>query len=391
MELSFVPSLIVLVLIVFLGMVCCRHVKVLRELALPASIVGGLLYLLLSAGFRYFAEFELELSSLIRRPFMLAFFASVGLGASLQQLRRGGGGTMMFLTAAVGLLVMQNAIGVLGAAAFQLPPFLGLIFGSVTLSGGHGTGVAWAGAFDKLYGVANLESIALAAATVGVVAGGLIGGPVAARLIKRHRLSPPQPTESMLPKAQAEAGGHPFSADSLLGHLFLLLVCIVLADAMPNRVLGVTVPSFLWAIIGGIVLRVAVGSYPPFNPRAVETLGEGSLSIFIATAMATLSWGEISAVWLPMTTIITAQVLAAAIFASTITFRMMGSDYTAAVCAAGHCGFGLGSTPNAVNNMLAVGRRYGVAPKALLIVPMVGAFFIDIANALVLEGFINLF
>ena len=389
MELSFIPSLAVVLCIVFLGVFCRRWLGILRELALPAAIVGGLVYLLLQALWRHFAELELGLSADIRRPFMLAFFASVGLGASLQQLRKGGRGTLLFLIAAVGLLVAQNVVGVLGARAFEMPPFLGLIFGSITLSGGHGTGLAWANTFERLYGMDNLESLALASATIGVVAGGLVGGPVAARLIKRHRLTPP-PTESWLPKSQIPAHEQSFSANSLLGHLLLLLFCIVLAERMPNRIAGVTVPSFLWAIIGGIALRAALDKYRRFRPPAVETLGEGALSIFIATAMATLSWGEIAAMWLPLLVIVTAQVLTAAVFASTITFRVMGGDYTAAVCAAGHCGFGLGSTPNAVNNMLAVGGRYGTAPKALLIVPLVGAFFIDIANALVLEGFINL-
>ncbi len=389
--LSFIPSLVLAICVVFIGAVLCRRVKVLNELALPAAVVGGVAYLLVMAFLSHFAEFELELSPALRRPFMLIFFASVGLGAGLAMLKKGGGRVMLFLAVAVGLLVAQNGAGVLGAKLFELPPFLGLIFGSVTLSGGHGTGLAWAETFETLYGTGDLESLALAAATVGVVAGGMVGGPVASFLIRRHKLKPP--SEAALSAGEREHSV--LSSDGLLGHFLLLLACVAAAEIMPTKLSGFTVPTFLWAIITGILLRAVMDGHPSlkrrFQPRAVADMGEGALAIFIATAMAGLSWGEISAVWLPMTTIIAAQVLLAALFAATVTFKVMGGDYTAAVMAAGHCGFGLGSTPNAVNNMLAVSRRYGVAPGAMLVVPLVGAFFIDIANALVLEAFINLF
>ena len=244
----------------------------------------------------------------------------------------------IFLIVVVGLLVMQNAIGIGMASLLGLDPLMGLLAGSITLSGGHGTGAAWSKLFIERYGFTNATEVAMACATFGLVLGGLIGGPVA-RYLK-------------------------IVAQLLAGTAFEL-------------------PTFVCVLFVGVILSNGLsimGFYRVFE-RAVSVLGNVSLSLFLAMALMGLKLWELASLALPMLAILVVQTIFMALYAILVTWRMMGKNYDAAVLAAGHCGFGLGATPTAIANMQAITERFGPSHMAFLVVPMVGAFFIDIVNA----------
>ena len=325
---------------------------------------------------------------------MYMFFASIGLNADLASLRKGGRTVALFLAVVLGLLVVQDLVGVSVAAALGLSPAVGLLAGSVTLSGGHGTGAAWSGVFAERFGMNSATELALACATFGLVLGGLIGGPVGRYLMGRV---PPQarPAPSGVPSTfERPAEIRPITAPDFIETLALFAVCIVAGTALSRALAGsaIELPPFVWVLLVGVVLRnalSALGWYHVFD-RAVSLLGNVSLALFLIMAMMSLRLWELASLALPMFVLLAAQTATMALYAIFVTFRVMGGNHDAAVLAAGHCGFGLGATPTAIANMQAVTDRFGPSPLAFIVVPVVGAFFIDIANALVIKLFLAL-
>lgn len=301
----------------------------------------------------------------------------------------------IFLLAVIGLLVVQNAMGIGLATALGLDPLMGLLTGSVTLAGGHGTGAAWSATFSEKYGLASASELAMASATFGLVLGGLIGGPVARLLINRVQVPGLEQAKPGMPRGfeqpNKERSITPFSFIETLA----LIAVSLLAGSLLNGLLKDTafeLPTFVCVLFVGVVLRnglSALGLYQVFE-REVSVLGNVSLSLFLAIALMSLKLWDLAALALPIFIILTAQTLVMALFAMFVTFRVMGSNYDAAVLAAGHCGFGLGATPTAIANMQAVTQRYGPSQIAFLVVPMVGAFFIDIINVIVIKLYLAL-
>lgn len=326
---------------------------------------------------------------------MLAFFATIGLSADFASLRKGGRVVGIFLLAVTGLLVVQNALGIGLATTLGLDPLMGLLTGSITLAGGHGTGAAWGTLFSEKFGLASASELAMASATFGLVLGGLIGGPVARVLIKRVPKPGPEHEKPRLPKGfeqpNKERSITPFSFIETLA----LIAVSLLAGTLLNGWLhdsAFELPTFVCVLFVGVVLRnglSALGVYQVFE-REVSVLGNVSLSLFLAIALMSLKLWDLAALALPIFIILAAQALVMALFAIFVTFRMMGRNYDAAVLAAGHCGFGLGATPTAIANMQAVTQRYGASQIAFLVVPMVGAFFIDIINVIVIKLYLAL-
>jgi ESS family glutamate:Na+ symporter len=266
----------------------------------------------------------------------------------------------------------------------------------VTLAGGHGTGAAWGATFSEKYGLASASELAMASATFGLVLGGLIGGPVARLLIKRTHVPGCNGQEKpRVPKGfeqpNKERSITPFSFIETLA----LIAVSLLAGNLLNGMLRETafeLPTFVCVLFVGVILRnglSAFGLYQVFE-REVSVLGNVSLSLFLAIALMSLKLWDLAALALPIFIILAAQTLVMALFAIFVTFRIMGSNYDAAVLAAGHCGFGLGATPTAIANMQAVTQRYGPSQIAFLVVPMVGAFFIDIINVIVIKLYLAL-
>ncbi|QRK84229.1 sodium/glutamate symporter [Pseudomonas granadensis] len=394
-QLDFYGTLVAASLVLLLGRGLVSRVGFLRSYNIPEPVAGGLVVAVLLLILRTF-DIEVRFDTSLQTPLMLAFFATIGLSADLASLKKGGRVVGIFLLAVIGLLVVQNAMGIGLATLLGLDPLMGLLTGSITLAGGHGTGAAWGTVFSEKYGLASASELALASATFGLVLGGLIGGPVARLLVKRVQVpGGNQEQAPRLPKGfeqpNKERSITPFSFVETLA----LIAISLLAGNLLNGLLQGTafeLPAFVCVLFVGVVLRnglSALGLYQVFE-REVSVLGNVSLSLFLAIALMSLKLWDLAALALPIFIILAMQALVMALFAIFVTFRVMGSNYDAAVLAAGHCGFGLGATPTAIANMQAVTQRYGSSQIAFLVVPMVGAFFIDIINVIVIKLYLTL-
>ncbi|KQZ86707.1 MULTISPECIES: sodium/glutamate symporter [unclassified Pseudomonas] len=394
-QLDFYGTLVAASLVLLLGRGLVTRVGFLRAYNIPEPVAGGLLVALVLLVLRSL-DMEVRFDTSLQTPLMLAFFATIGLSADFASLKKGGRIVGMFVLAVTGLLVVQNAMGIGLATALGLDPLMGLLTGSVTLAGGHGTGAAWGATFSEKYGLASASELAMASATFGLVLGGLIGGPVARLLIKRTQVPGCREQDKpRIPKGfeqpNKERSITPFSFIETLA----LIAVSLLAGNLLNGMLRETafeLPTFVCVLFVGVLLRnglSALGLYQVFE-REVSVLGNVSLSLFLAIALMSLKLWDLAALALPFFIILAAQTMVMALFAIFVTFRIMGSNYDAAVLAAGHCGFGLGATPTAIANMQAVTQRYGPSQIAFLVVPMVGAFFIDIINVIVIKLYLAL-
>jgi ESS family glutamate:Na+ symporter len=391
-DLNATQTLAMALAVLYLGSFVIARVGFLRDNNIPIPVVGGILFALVTTllyvGWDIGASFDMGLKG----PLMLAFFASIGLGADLRQLSRGGPQLLVFAAVCALYLIVQDTLGVLAAVGLDLHPLIGLLSASITLSGGHGTGAAYAQQFSDVHNLAGAMELALACATFGLVIGGLLGGPIAGRLIRRHRLEPEERVHDVEHPSEAEEA--PIGSGTLLLTLFQLTLCLIggglLADAFAGA--SFRLPSFVWCLFIGVLIR----NLAPLTPRltvhrpTVDAMGFLALSLFLAMALMSLRLWELVGLAGPLLVILLAQTLGMAAFATFVTFRVMGRRYDAAVMAGGHCGFGMGATPTAVANMEALTRRYGPSPQAFLVVPLMGAFFIDFLNAIVIQGFLAL-
>ena len=403
-KLDMVQTLALAAVILFVGYGVRRRVGVLNRYNIPAPVIGGFLFAAAALALRLQGVVAFEFDTTLQTPLMIAFFTTIGLGASLALLKVGGPQVLLFWVLASALAAIQNGVGVLLANGLGVHPFLGLIAGSITMTGGHGTGAAFGKLMEEQYAFSGAVTLAMAAATFGLVSGGLIGGPVATALVSRNRLktpgrgtgaaaSPQVEAMGLESEIDTEAAGEAPTAYTLLKTITVILVAMW-AGSLLSRWLGqyVTLPAYIWAMIIAAVIRNGdeVFRRIRLDQRVVDDLGTIALSLFLAMALMSLKLWELLDLAVPMLVILTVQVTMMAAFAYFVTFRVMGGDYDAAVMAGGHCGFGLGATPNAVANMEALVERFGSAPRAFLVLPMVGAFFIDFTNALIITAYINL-
>lgn len=394
-QLDFYGTLVAASLVLLLGRGLVSRVGFLRSYNIPEPVAGGLVVAVLLLLLRTF-DIEVRFDTSLQTPLMLAFFATIGLSADLASLKKGGRVVGIFLLAVIGLLVVQNAMGIGLATLLGLDPLMGLLTGSITLAGGHGTGAAWGTVFSEKYGLASASELALASATFGLVLGGLIGGPVARLLIKRVQVPGcSQEQAPRLPKGFEQPNKErSITPVSFVETLALIAVSLLAGNLLNGLLQGTAfeLPTFVCVLFVGVVLRnglSALGLYQVFE-REVSVLGNVSLSLFLAIALMSLKLWDLAALALPIFIILAVQALVMALFAIFVTFRVMGGNYDAAVLAAGHCGFGLGATPTAIANMQAVTQRYGPSQIAFLVVPMVGAFFIDIINVIVIKLYLAL-
>jgi glutamate:Na+ symporter, ESS family len=382
-------------LVLLVGRGAIQRSEFLRKYAIPEPVVGGLVAAL-AITVLYAIGVRITFDTSLQPGLMLAFFATIGLGADARSLAKGGRALVLFTLCVIGMLFMENIIGIGVARIMGIDPVIGLIAGSVTMAGGHGTGAAWGQRFADVFGVTEAPAVGLATATFGLVMGGIIGGPVAMRLIRRLQAQGAPLGVSgaaALPHDEAEATG-PFTAERLT-----IIIMLIAASAAAGAALarwtdnGVfTLPAFVWTLLVGAVLRngLALTRVHVVDGQALAFAGTVALSIFLAMALMSLRLWELASLAVPMIVILALQALAVAVYTSLITFRVLGATYEAAVLVAGQCGFGLGATPTAIANVQAVCARYGAAPQAFLLVPVVGAFIIDIANAIVISLFVNI-
>ncbi|HBK50817.1 MAG TPA: sodium/glutamate symporter [Pseudomonas sp.] len=393
-ELDFYGTLVAASLVLLLGRGLVARIGFLRAYNIPEPVAGGLVVALSLLALRSF-DVHVQFDTSLQTPLMLAFFATIGLSADFASLKKGGRVVAVFLLVVTGLLMVQNAMGIGLATALGLDPLMGLLAGSISLSGGHGTGAAWGATFTERFGLASASELAMASATFGLVLGGLIGGPVARLLIKRVETPGVQEEAPQLPKGFEQPDRERLITSFSFIETLALIAVSSLTGTLLNGLLKGTafeLPTFVCVLFVGVLLRNglrALGVYKVFE-REVSVLGNVSLSLFLAIALMSLKLWDLAALALPFFTLLAAQTLVMALFAIFVTFKVMGRNYDAAVLAAGHCGFGLGATPTAIANMQAVTQRYGASHLAFLVVPMVGAFFIDIINVIVIKLYLAL-
>ncbi|RCL00614.1 MAG: ESS family [Candidatus Tokpelaia sp. JSC188] len=397
-DFDILETLVAASIVLLLGRKLVASSSFLKSYSIPEPVVGGLLFAVLLLTISGFAGISVQFDTTLQEPLMLAFFATIGLNADFASLKVGGRTLLLFFGVVLGCLVLQDIIGVSMAKMLRLDPLIGLLAGSITLSGGHGTGAAWGRVFTERNGLAVATEIAIACATFGLIMGGLIGGPVTGFLAKYFKLSAdaqvqisdndpyqgfekPKAVQQITPQAFIEA-------------VALIAICLSIGTIMAGWLNNTAfeLPTFVSVLFVGILLSNGLSflvGYKIFE-RTVQMLGNISLSLFLAMALMSLRLLDLTSLALPVLFILFVQSIAMALYAIFVTFRVMGCNYDAAVLAAGHCGFGLGATPTAIANMQAVTERFGPSPLAFLVVPMVSAFFIDIANAIVIKLFLAL-
>ena len=358
-------------------------------------MVGGVLIAIVLAIADGVAGTRVSFDMGLKDPLLLVFFTTVGLAADARMLVQGGPRLFLFLLVCTVYIVLQNAIGLVAARAMDLHPVVGLLGGSITLTGGHGTGGAYATRFGETMNLQGAMELTMACATAGLVLGGLLGGPLAESLIRRHGLSgaaAPETAETA-PIAATETAER-VTAASFLGVLFVILLCLaggqLLAHLMEGT--GLILPDFLFCLLLGVLVRnlLPLTRRLRLNEASVDLLGSVALSLFLVMALMAMKLLDLVNLAGPLLLILALQTIAMAAYATFVTFRVMGRNYDAAIMAAGHVGFGMSSTAAALAIMKAVTGRSGPSPLAFLIVPMVGAFFIDITNALIIQGYLAL-
>jgi ESS family glutamate:Na+ symporter len=394
--LDLLQTLTLAAVVYFIGIQVKKRIGWVDRLNIPAAVVGGLLFTGLTVlAHNRFATIQLDTTA---QPVLsVAFFTSIGIGASLALLRRGGIQVAIFLAFATVFCFVQNFIGIGIARAFGENPLLGVMAGSVTLVGGPATGMAFAPVFETA-GLAGAGSLALAAATMGIVFGGLTGSPAGTFLIRRRGLrSAVASTAEMRAELETPEPALIVEVEQEDTPLIRNMVILALAMGVGSVVsgwiqaLGVTLPAYIGAMLIASVIRNiddATG-WLRIDQRAMDFMGNLALNIFLTVALMDLKLWQLAGVALPLIVILIVQVVVVVLVAITVSYVLMGRDYDSAVMSSGFVGFVLGTTANAVANMRALVARYGPAPRAFLVVPLVGAFFIDFTNAIIITFFLN--
>ena len=375
------------IILLLLGRWIKKRVNFFEKFFIPAPVIGGTLFSIILLIGHQTETFTFSFNDDIKNLLMIAFFTTVGFSASLKILKKGGVGVALFLLAAVILVIIQDIVGPVLAKALGIDPLLGLAAGSIPLTGGHGTSGAFGPYLEEL-GATGATVVAVASATYGLISGCLIGGPIARRLMIKNNL---KPTENK--------GG---VDDSLLGvesevteeRLFSAVVYIGIAMGIGATITlilgnhGIKFPAYLMGMVVAAIIRNILDfnqKQLPFNEIGI--VGNISLSLFLSMALMSMKLWQLIDLAVPLVIILLVQTVVMAFFAYFVTFTIMGRDYDAAVMSTGHCGFGLGATPNAMANMETFTKANGPSVKAFFIIPIVGSLFIDFINAAVIQSF----
>lgn len=396
LELDLLGTLALATALYFLGQFIVRRSAFLRRYSIPVPVVGGVLFALVLAAAGLIADVEFRMDDSPRDPLLLAFFATLGLGADVRSLARGGWKLVILIGLFVALMILQGVIGLAMARALDLHPLVGLLGASISLVGGHGTAAAYATSFAETRNLQGALELGMAAATAGLILGSLLAGPVAERVMQRASARGGS-------KAQGKAAGEApqpqavlaaITAEQLLFVLLVCLACIAGARYLQElmRDTGLLLPSFLWALLIGMLVRNVGGllGLKGVNDSAVQAVGSVSLSLFLIMALMSMRVLDLATLAGPLMLIVIVNAAATAAFAYFVTSRVMGGDYDAAVISGGQVAAGLATTAVGMSVMQTLTERHGPSPMAFLLVPIVGAFFADIANALVLQAFFAL-
>ncbi|MBL8269108.1 sodium/glutamate symporter [Steroidobacter sp.] len=396
MKLGLIETTALASLLLLLGYRARAAIPLLHRLNIPAPVIGGLAMSIVVLAHRSFATTPIQFDTTLQRPLMIAFFTSIGFAASYRLLRVGGPQMLLFLLACSVLAILQNILGAGVATLFGLPPLFGTLTGAVTLAGGPATGMAFAPLFEQA-GVAGAGSIALASGMGGIVLGSILGAPLATMLIERYKLRPgaaTADTHALATTSEPDASPAQDATYTVLKNLTLVLLAMWVGSGISQLIenAGVTMPPYIGSLIIGAAIRNlddATG-WLHLSHKTIDTIGGVTLSLFLSMALMTLNLLELASLAAPLLINLLLQAALVAALCLGPVFILMGKDYDAAVMCGGFAGVMLGTTANGMAVMRSVVERYGIAPSAFLVVPIVGGFFLDFTNALIITVSVNL-
>lgn len=393
------------VLALLLGMFFTRTIPFLKRFCIPAPVSGGIVISLLTLAAYSILGVEFSFDGTIRDISMMLFFTSVGFQSDMSAIKKGGRTLVVMVLLVAVLIVFQNLISVGIARAMGLDPLVGMASGSIPMSGGHGTSGGFSPLLESM-GLTGASSITMACATFGLVAGSMVGGPLAELLIRKKGLASESLSTDVVtglegseasPESKVErpqSGEKSFREYSKAVYLLVLAMALGTCLSKLLALTGITFPTYFGSLIAACLIRNVCGAFPKTSERLgiekIVSLGDIALSLFLGIAMSSLKLWELAGLAIPLCVILFAQVVFIALFAAFVAFRSLGKDYDAAVLVSGFCGFGLGATPNAMANMSAVCFKYRYAVNPFIIVPIIGAMFVDIINTGLVTVFLNL-
>lgn len=382
------------VIVLLVGDFVKKRVEILRKFCIPIPVIGGLIFtILVSIGYST-QLFTFKLNFALSDVFMLAFYSSIGFTASYKLLKKGGPKVIKFLIVSIIVVILQNFLGVYLAKLLGLSPLVGLATASIPMTGGHGTSAAFAPVLEEA-GLQNALTITLAAATFGLVAGSLIGGPTGKFLIEKYKLITGKETEKVEGIEKVEKGNEKLDEKRIYSAVYQLLVSMALGSiiSMLLKKTGLTFPASVGAMIAAAIVRniADYSTWLKIKETEIRIIGDISLILFLAFSMMSLKLWQLTDLAIPMIILLIAQTILMGLCAVFLTYKVMGKNYEAAMMAVGHCGFGLGAVPTAMANMQSVEEKYGPAPTAFFIIPLVGSLFINFFNSAIIVAFINIY
>lgn len=382
------------VIVLLVGDFVKKRVEILRKFCIPIPVIGGLIFtILVSIGYST-QLFTFKLNFALSDVFMLAFYSSIGFTASYKLLKKGGPKVIKFLIVSIIVVILQNFLGVYLAKLLGLSPLVGLATASIPMTGGHGTSAAFAPVLKEA-GLQNALTITLAAATFGLVAGSLIGGPTGKFLIEKYKLITGKETEKVEGIEKVEKGNEKLDEKRIYSAVYQLLVSMALGSiiSMLLKKTGLTFPASVGAMIAAAIVRniADYSTWLKIKETEIRIIGDISLILFLAFSMMSLKLWQLTDLAIPMIILLIAQTILMGLCAVFLTYKVMGKNYEAAMMAVGHCGFGLGAVPTAMANMQSVEEKYGPAPTAFFILPLVGSLFINFFNSAIIVAFINIY
>lgn len=393
------PTLTLSFIVFFLGAFLTRKVAFLKNYNIPEPVLGGLVAALIVWGFVTILGKQIVFDLSVRDQLLVIFFATIGLNARFSDLLAGGKLLGILLVLTIVFMMLQNVVGLIGAQLFDLPNALGVLLGSASLIGGHGTAIAWGPTIEAQTGFAAADEIGIATATLGLVIAALLGGPIAKFLIDRKNLKSTDAGNAIVGLSydaedeQADTVTHVSLMRSLLAAHVAVILGYLLNIWLNN--LGLKLPLFVACLMAGIVMSNTIPYLFPKLPwpaksRALAVVADYSLSVFLVMSLMSMQLWTLSGLGASLAVVLFMQAVVTTAFIMLVLFRFMGADYTAAVLSAGFAGFALGATPTAIANMSSVTKRYGPAPLALIVLPLVSAFFVDLSNAFIIKFFVSL-
>ncbi len=385
-------TLTVAVLVLMLGRFLRARIRTLERFCVPAPVVGGVLFAIFTCVCHAAGIAEFVFDDTLKEVCMVMFFTSVGFQANLKVLKSGGRAMLVFLGLVIVLITAQNVLAVGLSGVLGLDPLIGLCTGSIPMVGGHGT----AGAFGPIlegFGITGATTLCTAAATYGLVAGSMMGGPVGRFLIERHDLlkTAVPGDDSLLVEDEIRHERHVSMYSSACFQLIIAMgIGTILSKLL--SLTGMTFPIYIGAMIAAAIIR-NIGEYTghfTVHMGEINDLGGICLSLFLGMAMITLQLWQLADLALPLVVLLAGQTVFMLLYVVVVVYNTMGHDYDAAVICSGVCGFGMGATPNAMANMQVLCEKYAPSVKAYLLIPLVGSLFADFINSLIITLFINL-